>query len=57
MTPRDGARPPLNAQEEVRVLSDLMDLFGGTGAHLGHVREQVGRCVHCSCGSRYQGRL
>ena len=38
-------------------LQDLNDMAKGTGAHEGHTLRQVGRCVYCSCGSRYQGTI
>jgi hypothetical protein len=37
-------------------MARLDDLLAGTGEHEGHTREQVGRCVYCSCGQRIQGR-
>jgi hypothetical protein len=38
-------------------MNDLEDMVNSTGAHAGHSLQQVGRCVYCSCGQRYQGRL
>ena len=38
-------------------IADLMDVLAGTGRHADHSREQIGRCVHCSCGTRIQGRM
>lgn len=35
----------------------MIDVLTGEGAHAGHTREQVGRCVYCSCGARVQGRM
>lgn len=52
--------PPLPAeaaQMAADALADLADLLRGTGEHAQHTRQQVGRCVYCSCGQRYQGRL
>jgi len=40
-----------------RFLNDSYEVLTGTGAHADHERQQVGRCVHCSCGVRLQGRL
>lgn len=36
-------------------LAELTAVLAGTGGHAGHTREQVGRCVYCSCGTRVQG--
>ena len=38
-------------------LTELDDVFEHKGKHEGHTLSQVGRCVYCSCGFRYQGRL
>jgi hypothetical protein len=38
-------------------LTDLMEMTESSGKHEGHTLRQVGRCVYCSCGSRYQGSL
>lgn len=38
-------------------ITDLVDVLRGTGRHAEHRREQVGRCVHCSCGTRVQGAM
>ena len=38
-------------------LAELGEVCEGTGRHEGHTLEQVGRCVYCSCGYRYQGSL
>lgn len=38
-------------------LNNAADVLRGTGEHADHEREQVGRCVHCSCGVRVQGRM
>lgn len=38
-------------------MRDLRAMIAGVGAHEGHTRRQIGRCVHCSCGVRAQGRL
>jgi hypothetical protein len=41
----------------VSAVTDLVDLTRSRGAHEGHTLRQVGRCVYCSCGERFQGRL
>jgi hypothetical protein len=38
-------------------MRDLRAMVAGIGAHAGHTRRQIGRCVHCSCGARAQARL
>jgi hypothetical protein len=38
------------------LIRDLEAVLAGGGDHAGHERRQVGRCVHCSCGARVQGR-
>lgn len=38
-------------------LADLVSVLDGSGPHVGHTRQQIGRCVHCSCGTRVQGRI
>lgn len=38
-------------------IANLQDLATSSGAHAGHSLKQVGRCVCCSCGDRYQGTL
>jgi hypothetical protein len=38
-------------------LTELNEVVGSTGRHEGHTLRQVGRCVYCSCGCRYQGTL
>lgn len=38
-------------------LNDLDDMINSSGAHEGHTLNQVGRCVYCSCGKRFQGRI
>lgn len=37
--------------------ADLEEMVNSTGEHEGHSLEQVGRCVYCSCGKRFQGRI
>ena len=37
-------------------LEELVEVVESHGRHEGHTLEQVGRCVYCSCGFRYQGR-
>jgi hypothetical protein len=37
--------------------AELEEVVNNTGRHAGHVLRQVRRCVCCSCGYRYQGRL
>ena len=48
---------PEQAEAVVKFLEDLSDMMEHKGAHEGHTLEQVGRCVYCSCGARYHGRL
>jgi hypothetical protein len=38
-------------------LQDSYEVLTGAGAHAEHEQRQIGRCVHCSCGMRVQGRL
>lgn len=38
-------------------LTVIYEVITGTGDHAEHTREQVGRCVYCSCGTRAQGRM
>lgn len=45
------------AKAAAEFLNDLYDMFNGAGRHAEHTQRQVGRCVHCSCGARVQGRL
>lgn len=49
--------PPVTRQQAAAALGDLYEVLTGSGAHADHTREQVGSCVHCSCGTRVQGRL
>lgn len=37
--------------------AELGEVIGTTGRHEGHTLSQAGRCVYCSCGYRYQGKL
>lgn len=37
-------------------LGELVEVTESTGRHEGHSLSQVGRCVYCTCGFRYQGR-
>jgi hypothetical protein len=53
-------KPKLTAELAEAVaafIDDLADMTQSKGAHEGHTLKQVGRCVYCSCGERYQGRL
>jgi len=43
--------------EAVRALTAIANLVNSAGPHEGHTLRQVGRCVYCSCGQRFQGRL
>jgi hypothetical protein len=45
------------AAEMQTYIQDLNDVINGEGRHTEHFREQIGRCVHCSCGRRAQGRM
>ena len=38
-------------------LAELKDVIEHKDKHEGHALKQVGRCVYCSCGFRYQGSL
>jgi hypothetical protein len=51
------APAPSPAADVAAAVADLADVLAGTGRHAGHERRQVGRCVHCSCGARAQGRM
>lgn len=51
----DSVRP--DAGHYDKAIQNLVDMLAGEGAHTGHKRRQVGRCVLCSCGIRVQGRL
>jgi hypothetical protein len=48
---------PEQAEAIERFLTDLHEMAEGTGKHEGHKLQQVGRCVYCSCGARYQGTI
>jgi hypothetical protein len=48
---------PTTQEQIIAALDNAAALLAGTGAHAGHTREQVGRCVYCSCGDRVQGRM
>lgn len=48
---------PERAEALERWLNELNEVIDHTGRHEGHTLEQVGRCVYCSCGYRYQGTL
>jgi hypothetical protein len=53
-----NAKPtPEQAAAIEQWMADLIDMQNGTGKHEGHALSQVGRCVYCTCGSRYQGTL
>jgi hypothetical protein len=56
MNPEDKAQLDHPA-ESMGHLADMTDMLYGQGRHATHTREQVGRCVYCSCGIRVQGRL
>ncbi len=47
---------PEQAEAAKRFLADLMEMVESKGKHEGHRLEQIGRCVYCSCGGRYQRR-
>jgi hypothetical protein len=38
-------------------LAELAEVTESRDRHAGHTLRQVGRCVYCSCGYRYQGTL
>ena len=40
-----------------KFLNDMYEAAAGIGRHEGHALKQVGRCVYCSCGLRWQGRI
>jgi len=48
---------PEQAETVNKFIQDLNEMVQSRGRHEGHVLRQVGRCVYCSCGSRYQGTL
>lgn len=48
--------PTMTDAERAR-MRDLRAMVAGVGAHAGHTRRQIGRCVHCSCGARAQATL
>jgi len=58
-----GRSPALPDQQSailaraIGALDNLAEMAAGTGAHKGHTLEQVGMCVYCSCGGRFQGRI
>jgi hypothetical protein len=49
-TPRQVAAIQSHAQ-------DLSNILTGRGRHAAHTRQQIGRCVYCSCGQRAQGKM
>jgi|HubBroStandDraft_1064217.scaffolds.fasta_scaffold52120_3 hypothetical protein len=54
-TPEERANA---AQEHITAfLQELEEVMTSTGYHDGHQLTQVGRCVYCDCGYRYQGSL
>lgn len=52
---RKGQVNPSHSFEEQ--MKELNDMVNGEGRHALHTQRQIGRCVHCSCGARAQGRL
>ncbi|HEX8866697.1 MAG TPA: hypothetical protein VF821_13660 [Lentzea sp.] len=48
---------PEQVEAVERFFEEFQEVANGTGRHEGHTLKQVGRCVYCSCGFRYQGRL
>jgi hypothetical protein len=46
-----------NRAAEIDWLEDLAEMAQNAARHEGHTRVQVGPCVYCSCGKRYQGTL
>jgi hypothetical protein len=40
-----------------KFFTELQDVAESKGEHEGHTLKQVGRCVYCSCGFRFQGTL
>jgi hypothetical protein len=53
-------RPQMTAEQAeavIKFLTEMEDVIEHKGKHEGHTLSQVGRCVYCSCGFRYQGRL
>lgn len=48
---------PQPSPEALAAIVDLVDMIDGKGKHQTHTRQQVGRCIICSCGARAQGRL
>lgn len=43
--------------ELLQSLQQMSDVLRGAGEHAAHDREQIGRCVFCSCGARVQGEM
>jgi hypothetical protein len=54
---QQAAGPPVTREQAAAAVTGLYEVLTGSGAHADHGREQVGRCVHCSCGTRVQGRI
>lgn len=54
---RGNPYQPPSPAETAAALIAVADLVNGTGEHESCTRQQVGRCVYCSCGQRFQGRL
>lgn len=48
---------PEQAKAAQEFLQNAYDVLDGKGKHAEHEQKQVGRCVHCSCGARVQGRM
>lgn len=40
-----------------KIVDNANEIATSTGGHAGHTPRQVGRCVYCTCGDRYQGWL
>jgi hypothetical protein len=52
---RKRAKPSPEQMAEIAAgVQDLADMVAGKGRHADHQREQIGRCLYCSCGLRVQ---
>ena len=49
--------PPEHRDAAISALVDRAEMIASCGRHEGHALSRAGRCVYCSCGSRYQGRM
>lgn len=54
-TPEERAAQTDEAIE--KWLAEFGEVIESSGRHEGHSLRQVGHCVYCTCGYRYQGKL